>query len=107
MASYGFRSSGTGGINEEKLDQKVLDTYDYIDEMNKKFDDIEKQIELLKTVYHCEVTDAIVSKFNAFKTDFDIIISNMDQYGKDLAEAKNRFKNMTISEEIFERKEAN
>ena len=84
------------GINEAKLDRLVLDSYDYIEKINTKFDSISNQMDNMFKALGEDNAKAIRSKYNSQKEEYLYAKKLLIYMTEQLINAKNNSKNATV-----------
>ena len=87
-------SSNSGfvtGIDEVGMDNLILDINDKIDLCNSILNDIEDCVDNVLLKYQSDDKSLMQQKFQELKSNFPILISNLETYSSDLVRVKNGY----------------
>ena len=78
------------GINEGKIDQLILDSYDYIERLNTILNNISTEISNTSNCLDCEVVHELKKKYDEQKAYFSIFSNRLVSYTEKLLDVKNK-----------------
>lgn len=79
------------GINFSEFDKTVLEIAEIAEELQKLFSRAEVTMLNAEDCYHSESANRLFDSFDAFKTNFDVVVANVKTYEFDLAKVKTNF----------------
>ncbi|MBQ8131298.1 MAG: hypothetical protein IJ193_02275 [Bacilli bacterium] len=78
------------GISEGKIDQLILDSYDYIERLNTILNNISTEINNTSNCLECEAVNELKRKYEEQKAYFSIFSSRLVSYTEKLLDVKNK-----------------
>lgn len=87
-------NSVVSGINEAELTKTIVEIEEIAEELNKLFSRAEVIMLNARDCYSSDAANKLFDSFDDFKTNFNIIVANVQNYGNDLNKVKNNFLNM-------------
>ena len=88
-----FNENSTTAINESEINKLMTDIIDYSTKIKSKFTRIEDIVCETSNYFDSRVANDFRNKFNLFKSDLDMVVSNILSYNTDLMNLKSRYKN--------------
>lgn len=83
------------GINEEGLDKVVLDFYNYIEIINKKFIEISDIVEKLNNDFQSDCGTELLRKMNNSITLFEEVNTKLTNYADELSNVKMKYQDVS------------
>ncbi len=98
-----------GWINEETLTSLILEIDKYVSNLATIFSDIDSKMYDLGNCYQSTSLTALMTKYNEFRKNYEIVKSNVNSYALDLTSLMNQFKSIDkkIAKEIYSSDENN
>lgn len=82
------------GINEVKLDNLVLDIYDYTDKVNQILNNIDELILKSSNYFKCDSSDYIRNRYQQLAFNYTTLKQNMLNCANDLIKVKHHYQNI-------------
>lgn len=79
------------GINENKVNQLMLDIYEYEEKINLLLEKISNLMESTTNIYSGFTSDDLRKKYNDFSVNYTNIKNNIHDYSEDLFKIKNNY----------------
>jgi hypothetical protein len=87
-------SNGVAGINDEEMKKTIINVYDIAEKLQRKFNEIDELFINAQDYINCPGASDIFSKYQNFKSNYDIAVANVRGYGDDLNKVRINFHNM-------------
>lgn len=86
------------GINESKINNLMLDIYDYEEQINALFDKITDIMEKSNNSFQSDNADDLRKKYRDFSINYTNIKNNIHDYSDDLSKVKNMYTKKDMAE---------
>lgn len=83
------------GINEESLDKLVLNFYNYIETIDKNFDNISDVIEKLESSYNSDCINELLKKMSNSQNLFKQVNNKLFNYVNELSDIKLKYQDIS------------
>ena len=87
--------NNVSGINEDSLDKLILNFYNYIETIDKNFDNILDVIEKLKTSSNSDCIDELLKKMNNSQNLFKKVNNKLFNYVNELSDIKLKYQDIS------------
>ena len=88
--------NNNSGINDQKIDKLILDIYEINEKVRKTLDQISETMEKTKTSWKSSEANQLRNTYDNFKTNYNIIVKNINSYAEDFTKLKNSYKRNDI-----------
>lgn len=79
-------------ISETAIDNTIMKIIDLSEEINGIFNKMDDLMEKTNSIYECESATILKSKYQTFRENYPVVISNLLSYSTDMVSLKKKFK---------------